>query len=51
MSWDDNEFNSFLYEGGGYDLTTEQVKLLENIIGEQFYSDLYDFQIGSWASS
>ena len=48
MNWDDDEFESFLDAGWVYDLTIEQVKLMENVLGKQFYSDLYDFQIGGW---
>ena len=50
MNWDDDEFESFLDTGWGYDLTIEQVKLMERVLGKQFYSDLYDFQLGGWES-
>ena len=48
MNWDTNEFDSFLYEGRVYDLTVDQVMLIEKALGKLFYSDLCDFQIGAW---
>jgi|GEM_PF-2024143 len=47
MNWDDEEFESFIYEGGRYDLSIEQVKVIENMLDKQSNNDLYGFQIDS----
>ena len=47
MNWNDDVFEDFIAGGGGYDLTIEQVKSMEKVLGKRFYSDLYDFQIDS----
>ncbi|QMV16694.1 DUF7683 domain-containing protein [Vibrio spartinae] len=43
-----SEDESFLCSGfGGFNLTEEQVKIIEAIIDESIYSENYDFQLGT----
>ncbi|MDC5805433.1 hypothetical protein OPW36_17355 [Vibrio europaeus] len=45
LSEDDLQF--LLAGAGGFDISTEQVKAIEAIIGESFYSSQCDYQLGT----
>lgn len=43
----DDDLQFLLAGAGGFDLSTEQVKEIETIISENFYSSHYDYQLGT----
>jgi hypothetical protein len=47
MNWSASDSNDFVAGLGGFDLTEEQVKAIENILNKHFFRDDLDFQISS----
>ncbi len=47
LNLSDDEHRFLLAGAGGFDLSIEQVKSIETIIGESFYSAQYDYQLGT----
>lgn len=47
MKWSASDYNDFVAGLGGFDLTEEQVKAIENILNKHFFRDDLDFQISS----
>lgn len=47
MSWTDEDYNDFTAGIGGWNLTSQQVKAIEIIIGKYFFQDNLDFQNSS----
>ncbi|MCG9749556.1 hypothetical protein L1D54_03625 [Vibrio brasiliensis] len=43
----DDDLRFLLAGAGGFDISIEQVKAIETIIGESFYSDQCDYQLGT----
>ncbi|MBT0729348.1 pyocin S6 family toxin immunity protein [Rosenbergiella nectarea] len=45
MVWTDEDYNDFTAGGGGWDLTSQQVKAIEKILNKNFFKEDLDFQI------
>ena len=44
MSWNDPEDEFY-----GYDLSSEQIQRIEELLGQRFYDERYDFQLSTYA--
>jgi len=45
MGWNSEDYNDFIMGIGGWDLTSQQVNKIEEILGKKFFQENLDFQI------
>jgi hypothetical protein len=45
MGWSDEDYNDFIAGIGGWNLTNQQIRAIEHLLGKEFYQEDLDFQI------